>query len=1242
MVHDPLDEAPPPIPIEEYHKLRRMYTHVSPHEEENILIIDSAADISCVGQGFAILFQSGEKMILNTALASAPSNTFDIVTAAAVVSDPSSSKEVIIVINQAVYIPDLKQHESLLHSDQARHHNVQVNDIARCFYDCEGRAGRQNIEVEGTTIPLKHDGRKYFLSIREPREEDWDLCQVIELTSPESWNSVIKTRRNKRLNEFTDEDVKRWSQRLGRLNLETTKYTLMATTQLVSSVEAENRMVPRRHFKCRLPCLRPRRLSEGFSSDTFFPSMRSTRGYTCAQIFVGSRSGYTYVMPLKNKAYAYTALQDFIREVGAPQYLAVDAAREENLGEWLSICRRYCIPQHTSEPSYQNQNRVERRIQDVKRRTMVLMSTYSAPSRYWDYGVEYSVELINHTAVRKLGWRTPYEALHGDTPDISVFRYTFYEPVYYLEPNVHFPNPNMLPGRFMGIARTTGDAFTFIVMTDDGIKSIALHRSVIRHRDNTSRDPYANYNIDSPTTDVTQEPDPSTTEPLQQEDTTTTSPEDCTPSEEIILDDDAETIIFAGNDHPNQPNTGEVYNHFDAELRCDDIDDIISSKFDDINGKLYIKVRWKNNQESYISAELIQHDDPARLAHYIRDNPVERLRNGFWSQWAARTLQAISNSTSRIRRMYSNVKLGDTYYPYSRRVIRRKKIYPIKMQTFMGVEIPRNSKEAIYLDKKNGDNKWGEAMGREIGGIQEHKTLLFLPPGADPPEGYQEVPLRMIFDVKPDLRRKARLVAGGHLIDARGHSSYSSVVRLDSIRLLNVIAKAQGLKVLAGDVGNAYLNADTKEKVFTRCGPEFGPKLEGRIAIIKKSLYGLKSSGARWHAHFAQTLHTLGFQPTRFDNDVWIKRRFDGSGYDYISTYVDDFLITAQDPWIYMKRLQEIYVIKEPKIPDVYLGATYTGDPSGNWSINAKQYIRESIRQIEQRLGIQIREEKTPMKTNDHPEEDDSPILNNDMHREYQSLVGMLQWAVSLCRIDVCYAVSSMSRFCSCPREGHFTRLLRIWGYLKKYPSRSLRISEKMYEIESEKLDINLLDFSEQYLYANEEIDKRFPRPLGQELSVSVFFDSDHAHDKTTSRSISGVIVLVGSTPVIWRSKRQGAVQTSTYGAEFSAMRLATEEAITIRYMLRSLGIHVSKPTDISGDNAGVIVNATMPEATLKKKHIALSYHSVRESVASGIIHPSKVSSKNNIADLLTKPLERCTFMGHTGRLLDLNSGSDL
>ncbi len=195
--------------------------------------------------------------------------------------------------------------------------------------------------------------------------------------------------------------------------------------------------------------------------------------------------------------------------------------------------------------------------------------------------------------------------------------------------------------------------------------------------------------------------------------------------------------------------------------------------------------------------------------------------------------------------MYKKTEENRAHYPYSRGVIRRKKTYPMKRESFLGVEIPRNVREALMLDAQNKDGKWKLAMKTVIEGIWNHGTFLFLEPGAEPPPGYQEAPLRMIFAVKSDLRRKARLVAGGHKVDASGLASYSSVVRMESTRILNVIAKAQNLQVLAGDIGNAYLNANTKEKVYVRCGPEFGPGLEGRIAIIQKSLYGLKSSRAQ-------------------------------------------------------------------------------------------------------------------------------------------------------------------------------------------------------------------------------------------------------------------------------------------------------------------------------------------------------------------------------------------------------------
>jgi hypothetical protein len=94
------------------------------------------------------------------------------------------------------------------------------------------------------------------------------------------------------------------------------------------------------------------------------------------------------------------------------------------------------------------------------------MREYNAPKCFWCYAAEYAVEIINHTAARRIKWRTPYEILHGDTPDISVFRFSFFEPIYYLNPHASYPQLNMLPGRFLGIARTTGDHFTFIIFQD--------------------------------------------------------------------------------------------------------------------------------------------------------------------------------------------------------------------------------------------------------------------------------------------------------------------------------------------------------------------------------------------------------------------------------------------------------------------------------------------------------------------------------------------------------------------------------------------------------------------------------------------------------------------------------------------------------------------------------------------------------------------------------------------------------
>ena len=141
------------------------------------------------------------------------------------------------------------------------------------------------------------------------------------------------------------------------------------------------------------------------------------------------------------------------------------------------------------------------------------------------------------------------------------------------------------------------------------------------------------------------------------------------------------------------------------------------------------------------------------------------------------------------------------------------------------------------LDQKNGNNLWAEAIEKEIGQLMNLETFNALKRGEKPPRGYKRIPGFLVFDIKHDLRRKARYVAGGHVTIPPKEEVYSGVVDHESVRIALFLAKHNDLKVKAADVSNAYLHAKTRERVYIVAGPEFGPELEGRILIIVKALY---------------------------------------------------------------------------------------------------------------------------------------------------------------------------------------------------------------------------------------------------------------------------------------------------------------------------------------------------------------------------------------------------------------------
>ena len=131
-----------------------------------------------------------------------------------------------------------------------------------------------------------------------------------------------------------------------------------------------------------------------------------------------------------------------------------------------------------------------------------------------------------------------------------------------------------------------------------------------------------------------------------------------------------------------------------------------------------------------------------------------------------------------------------------------------------GIKVPKTVQEALAIDEETGTDFWRRAIEKEM-----RKVRVAWKPmdGITPKQvctgkvkdriGFQEITCHVTFDVKMDFTRKARFVAGGHLTEAPGSITYSSVVSRDSIQLAFLIAGLNDLDVLAGDVTNANLNA---------------------------------------------------------------------------------------------------------------------------------------------------------------------------------------------------------------------------------------------------------------------------------------------------------------------------------------------------------------------------------------------------------------------------------------------------
>ncbi|RLM86698.1 hypothetical protein C2845_PM04G10700 [Panicum miliaceum] len=388
------------------------------------------------------------------------------------------------------------------------------------------------------------------------------------------------------------------------------------------------------------------------------------------------------------------------------------------------------------------------------------------------------------------------------------------------------------------------------------------------------------------------------------------------------------------------------------------------------------------------------------------------------------------------------------------------------------------------------------------------------------------------------------------------------------------------------DVKSAFLNGELLEEVYVEQPPGFVLKgHENKVLHLIKALYGLRQAPRAWYAKLDSSLLGLGFRRSCSEHAVYL--RGEGAHRLVVGVYVDDLVITGgheRDIDEFKFQMKRTFQMSDLGLLRYYFGLEVNQN-GGDITVAQSAYAAKILQGAglaecnPSCIPMEPRIKLSKMST--------APAVDPTA---YRSIVGALRYLVNT-RPDLAFSVGYVSRFMEHPTTEHLAAVRRILRYIA-----------------------GTLDYGCHYTRK------------GGVAELVGFSDSDHAGDVDTCKSTTGVLFFLGNNAITWQSQKQKVVALSSCEAEYIAGTTAACQGVWLSRLLSELKGKKEGAVKIKIDSQSAIALSKNPVFHDRSKHIDTRYHFIRECVEEGRVQIASVGTKDQLADIMTKPLAKERF----------------